>query len=132
MIENLLKEHHIKVTYPRVQILKSILEHPKETTLKELVRAKKGSIDKSTIYRVIDLFISEGIIEKFVNADNEVIFLLRRNHGHYLTCIKCHRLVELDECPIEKYISQDIAGFKILHHVIRLEGICSQCQKNKK
>lgn len=123
MIEKLLQDKHIKVTKQRVDVLNSImnLEIP---TIKNILDNNK-EINKSTIYRIIDNLVSNNIVSKVIDENNEVIYILNINHNHYLKCIKCHKKVVMDNCPFD----HEIDGFQVINHYVNIEGICSSCQK---
>ena len=58
-MEQILKDHNLKVTKNRLLILEYI-KRKKYITLNELLEL---NIDKSTIYRIIDIFVNNNIID---------------------------------------------------------------------
>lgn len=121
MVEKVFKEYKIKLTKQRKAIYNS-LNNP--ITIKELI-IKNKDIDQSTIYRIIELFLSKHIIdEELIN--NQIYYSLHNNdHIHYINCIKCNKKAVLEICPIK-----DIDGFTVTAHKIELSGICDECKKN--
>lgn len=128
MIEDVLKENNLKVTKQRVLVLNTINDLNNNATIKNILKENYGQLDKSTIYRIIDLLLANNIIDKEINFDNEIIYQLKKNHKHILNCVKCHNRVEVTECPFENEI-HNIAGFTILNHSLNIDGICQKCQK---
>lgn len=121
-IENLLKKHNLKITKQRKEILKIINELDIEATIKNI--KEKISIDKSTMYRIIDLLIKENIIEKNINYNDEIYYSIKEEHKHYIKCIKCHKKEEIDVCPINNVKKK---GYEIINHKIEIDGICNEC-----
>lgn len=127
MINELLKNNNLKVTTKRCLLL-NIIESLEDATLKDICEIVNRTIDKSTVYRTIDTFLKHDIIEKNINVNNEIFFTLKKRHRYHITCIKCHKRIEISECIFDK-LDKDIEGFKILDHFINLKGVCPICQK---
>lgn len=88
----------------------------------------------STIYRNLLAFEKAGIITKTVltSEDNTVYELRNNRHKHYVVCLKCHKKIPIETCPIHE-ISGDIEksapGFEITGHNLEIYGYCKNCQK---
>ena len=54
-------------------------------------------------------------------------------HRHRLICLRCHRIVEVDHCPIADFEEQlaDKTDFAIVGHNLEWYGYCPQCRKQK-
>lgn len=130
MIKKIFKDNNLKFTNQRAQIYKTILDSKDDATLKNIID-KNTNINKSTIYRIINILIEHNIIIKDINYNNEICYKTNETHNHYINCIKCHKKIELDNCPIsEVEISLKDAGFKIMNHKIEINGICNNCNNN--
>lgn len=123
MIKELLNKNNIKATNQRIEIL-SVLKDS-SLTIKEICDLL-SNIDKSTIYRTLELFINKNIIDKSI-INNVIVYEIKEQHRHYLNCIKCHKRVEIKNCPFD---CEEIEGFKVLNHSINIDGICNTCQKD--
>ena len=128
MIDNILKSNDLKITNQRKQILSIINELNDNATIKNIIKNSKD-IDKSTIYRIIELLINKNIIDKDININNEIFYYINESHSHYVTCVKCHKKEKIDICPFDK-INKDLTknGYQILTHKIEIMGICKKCQ----
>lgn len=128
MIEQIFKNNNLKLTNQRKQIYNTILKN--NSTIKDIIDNNKD-IDISTIYRIIKVLLEHNIIIKDINYDNEIYYKVNETHNHYINCIKCHKKIELDECPItevENTLKNN--GFHIINHKIEINGICNSCNKN--
>lgn len=122
---NILKENDLKITKQRIELLNMINILDEDATIKNI--SAKLKIDISTIYRIIDIFLEKNIIEKNINYENKIYYKIKENHKHYIKCIKCHKKIEIEFCPIEKF---DDNRFKIINHKVEIEGVCSNCDKS--
>lgn len=130
-MDKILKLSGLKITKQRKAVINSINVLKDEATSKNIV-LKCSDVDKSTIYRIIELFCAKGVLEKSLNFNNEIFYSLKEEHGHYFTCVKCHKKEKLDTCPLTKIDSEleNKKGYKILNHVIQIEGLCQKCSHN--
>lgn len=88
----------------------------------------------STVYRILELFVKENIVLKTSVADGEMaLYELNRNqHRHYAVCLNCHKVVEMDNCPMEKFIPQLADDdFHVLGHRLEMYGYCKDCNEKK-
>ncbi|HWQ76848.1 MAG TPA: transcriptional repressor [Syntrophomonas sp.] len=88
----------------------------------------------STVYRILELFVKENIVLKTSVADNEMaLYELNRNqHRHYAVCLNCHKVVEMDNCPMEEFIPQLADDdFHVLGHKLEMYGYCKDCNQKK-
>lgn len=90
------------------------------------------SVNLSTIYRILDLFIKSQLVTKntFGNDHKATFEIAKREHGHHLICIKCNQITAINGCPLkgyEKSLSQT-THFQILNHKLEIFGVCPKCQ----
>lgn len=136
MIRKILKEHGIKYTVPREQILQTLMDSPIPLTLQQIKESIDKDIDLSTLYRNLDTFETKGIITKTVHLEpgQNVYDYKRHIHKHHIICTKCQTIDIIEGCPLEDYEKQiaNTTGYIIERHQLELYGICPQCQKQKK
>ena len=131
----LFSQRGIKNTKQR-NIIYDILKETSLPLTAEQVYVNLLDIDKtmnfSTIYRILETFVSKGLVVKSnMTNDNKTMYELSRiDHRHYLTCIKCKKIITIDSCPLEK-LERDLAeatGFSISGHKLEVLGNCPDCQ----
>lgn len=125
MVEELLKKHNLKITKNRVKVINTIIELEDKSTIHNIVN--NTDIDKSTIYRILNILINNNILEKDINYDSEDYYVLKNNHKHYIKCVKCNKTIKLDMCPIDVI---NINDFEIINHNLKIEGICKKCRES--
>lgn len=129
-MNKILKNKALKSTKQREIVLELINKLDFEATAKNIANNCSLNVDKSTVYRIIDLFLEKDVLVKELNCNNEIYYRIKEEHGHYFTCVKCHRREKLNDCPIEK-IEEDLEetkGYKILNHTVEITGICDKCK----
>ncbi|MBP3460785.1 MAG: transcriptional repressor [Bacilli bacterium] len=124
MIKEYFKEKNIKLTKQR-ELIFNIIDENEEVTFKDIKEKCNNEMDNSTIYRIIELFLKNNIINKTLNED--IYYSINKNeHKHYIYCVKCHKKDLINICPID-YLNN--TGYKVLSHQIQINGICNECQK---
>ena len=125
MVEDILKKNNLKVTKQRIDVLKSIIKLEDTATITNIIY--NCNIDKSTIYRILNVLVKHNIIIKDVNYNNDDYYMLKNNHKHYIKCVKCNKTIKLDKCPIDVI---NINDFEIINHNLKIEGICKKCRES--
>lgn len=134
MIEDLFKKNLIKNTKQRRLVYNIVLDSDNEATLKYIYVKCGNLVDMATIYRIVDLFLKKELFIKNLDYDGNIYYTVNNEkHEHYINCIKCHKKIKLDFCPvdlIEKKVYKE-NGFQVTNHNIEISGICENCQKKK-
>jgi len=132
------KMHGIKNTKQRNIIFEILKQENKPLTAEQIfLNCKKldKTISFSTIYRVLNTFISKEIVVKLtIVEDNISMFELNStDHEHYLVCIKCNKAIDIGHCPLGAYEKslEQTTDFEITGHKLEIYGYCSECKKNK-
>jgi len=123
MIE-LFKENNIKLTKQR-KIIFEIIDKLEDATFKDIEEKCKNNMNKSTIYRIIELFLEKEIINKSIDNNIITYSINKHEHKHYIYCVKCHKKTTINICPIDEIDT----NYKLLSHQIKINGICPSCQK---
>jgi Fe2+ or Zn2+ uptake regulation protein len=88
-------------------------------------------IGRATVYRAVDLLLREGVLDRVAFADGTHRYrLCGLEHHHHVTCVACHRVVEVDAC-LSPDLLADVArstGFQIDGHAVELFGRCEDCR----
>lgn len=136
-IKQVLREHDLKVTGQRLELMKlltSSTEHmdAEEIYLKLLQRKK--SVSRATVYRSLDALVEEGLVDRLDFGDGRARYERnegRHEHHDHLICTECGKVIEFFNLEIE---AQQIAvctehGFAPTDHTMHIYGICADCQK---
>lgn len=83
----------------------------------------------STVYRILDLFEEKGIVVK-TYFDNKSCYAINDGHKHFLTCLNCKTVVEIEHCPVPELEEkiESSTHFLITSHRLDFYGLCPECQ----
>ncbi len=94
------------------------------------------SVNRSTVYRILNRFVEDGLVHRVVAADGRQYFAPctdcvpeRHFHDHpHFHCVSCERV----EClPQELHIKVP-AGYRTAECTTTVSGYCSDCNTAKK
>ena len=92
---------------------------------------REGSeIALSTVYRILEYFVKESVAVKTIILDNDtaVYTFNRSQHKHYAVCMNCHKVIELENCPLEHFVPHLAEDqFHVTGHRLELYGYCKDC-----
>jgi Fur family ferric uptake transcriptional regulator len=108
------------------------LKHKPQSVLEilSLLKQKKTSIDKVTVYRILTSFAALGVVREIFLGDRETRYeLVSDEHHHHLVCEECGSIedVELSEETLLKEVAKQ-SKFKIKSHSLEFFGTCKRCQ----
>ena len=128
-----LSKHNLKLTRQREHILNAFLkmEHVTAEQMYHLLAKKDPHIGLATIYRTLKLFCETGLAqERHFGAQAQFDNVAHKGHHDHMICTSCGKIVEFQNCQIEK-LQEEVAtknGFSIQTHKLELYGLCSNCQ----
>lgn len=130
-----LKAKGLKLTPQRILIADIIHDARGHLTAEEIigsVRAEMPGVNKSTVYRTLELLEKTGCVFKSEMRDHFIYHHADEGHHHHLVCSKCGKALECDEdllAPVGEWLAKK-KGFQIdLNHLV-ISGVCREC-KNK-
>jgi Fur family ferric uptake transcriptional regulator len=102
------------------------------TEIEDALRAGGLSIARASVYRVLDLLIEHGLVERVVVGEGQARFEPVNptgEHHHHLVCDQCGRLVAFDDPGLERAIDKlsDRLGVRVESHDVLLRGDCGRC-----
>ena len=132
----ILTEHKVSITNPRILVLESLLEVGNPITIDELQSKLKGSVAKSTLYRVLNDLKKINILNEFTSPDNSTVvelILEDHSHHHHLFCSDCGEVIDIElSDEFEKMLSKEIESiqrkfnFEINDHRVEMFGLCTE------
>jgi len=130
-----LRSHNQSVTQARNQVFLA-LQGQEPQTMHELVEQCKPYMDRASVYRVINLFESLGIVQRLQIGWKYKLELSDsfHYHHHHATCNRCGQTIALpDDLQLENRIDLLAlqSGFYSQTHQIEIRGLCLNCSKNK-
>ena len=131
----ILSEHSVSITNPRILVLEALLDFGNPITIDELQLKLKGSVAKSTLYRVLNDLKKINILNEFTSPDNSTVvelILEDHSHHHHLFCSDCGEVIDVElsdefELILAKEIEkvQKKFNFEIKDHRVEMFGLCT-------
>ena len=121
----------VKKTKQREFVL-AVLEKAKLpiTAIEIYNRLEKDGVSLSTVYRILDTFTEKELVAKIAVMDNGMaVYELKRHvHKHYAFCMVCHKMILIDNCPMEVFTpALSESNFHVLGHKLEIYGYCDEC-----
>ena len=124
-----------RTTQQRQLILKIIEQADRHLDAEEIYQlARQGSpnISLSTVYRNLQLFKEQGLVEEHqFDGMRRCYERVPTARHHHMVCLGCGRIFEF-QCPSAERLKSRISreeGFKVTDTEVRLAGYCPDCQR---
>jgi Fur family transcriptional regulator, ferric uptake regulator len=100
--------------------------------IEEMLRSTGRPTGRASIYRVLDLLVEHGLVERVDVGDGQARFERLQpggEHHHHLVCDQCGQLVAFDDPGLERAIDRlsERLGVRIESHDVLLRGACRRC-----
>lgn len=132
--EDVLRSAGHRVTNQRVLILDAVCEGDGHTTLGEIyarVRAVDRTVDRSTIYRALKLFVELGLVVSADTKRGELVYeIVKRKPHHHLVCRRCGKEQEIGGEMMQSMFERVEQAYQFhveTDHLV-LFGLCETCR----
>ncbi len=100
--------------------------------IEDALRATGRPTARASVYRVLELLVEHGLVERVEVGDGQARFERLHPsgaHHHHLVCEQCGRLVAFDDPGLERAIDRlsDRLGVRVESHDVLLRGACGRC-----
>ena len=116
-------------------ILAAIKKHKQEFTIKDLYSKLENKTGLTTIYRLVDKMVNDGVLNKIIGKDNVTYYQYLEKCDHenhfFLKCENCGDMIHID-CDCINELSDHIINehnFKLNNEHIIINGLCKNCIK---
>ncbi|MBK8981396.1 MAG: transcriptional repressor [Ignavibacteria bacterium] len=129
---SILNSYSLKITKPRIEIMKILKSNHKPLTISEISGRLTGKkTDLVTVYRTLNLFEELGIVSQidFKDEFKRYELIYDRHHHHHIVCRKCKKVENVETClldGIEKILIK--TGYTEITHSLEFFGICRNCK----
>ena len=130
-----LEKKDLKLTSQRRTILRQAMHdgHFSAEMLLDFSKKADATISKATVYRTLSLLKESKILEEQDFGDGKKLYERaqgRKHHDHFV-CIKCGRIIEFENDPIERLQDSEARKhrFKVVYHSLKLFGFCKSCSQ---
>ena len=135
----LLQESSVRATPRRLEVLEELARERDDVTAQELwgrLRERGSRTGLATVYRTLALLSEKGIVDVLSHdvashrGGEQCYRLCGDAHHHHLLCERCHRVVEVQECGLDEWVSSAARkhGFVATDHRVEIVGLCASCR----
>jgi len=133
----ILRSNGYRVTPQRLIVLDAICENNGHATLADIqatVNHLDSTIDRSTIYRALDVLREVGlIVESEIENVGKVYRIAGESDHHHLVCILCGTVLSITHHSLKPLLLHLVKEyeFNLLADHLVFNGLCKDCQKGK-
>lgn len=134
-LSELLSQKGFRLTKNRTRVFEAILSHEEALSMTDIELILED-IDKSTIFRSLQLFVEVGALHRIDDGSGIFKFALSSKDGHPIStahahffCLKCERTycIEGISSPLSFSLPE---GFTTETINLVIKGICASCRKH--
>ena len=107
--------------------------HPTADCVYEAVHERYPAISRAKVYRVLNRFADNGVIQK-VGVNRGADHFDHRVHPHYhICCTRCGRMSDVElpyMAELERRVG-DCRGYRITGCSVQFDGVCPECQRSE-
>jgi Fur family transcriptional regulator, ferric uptake regulator len=133
-LPELLERHGVRVTPRRLEVLEELAQERDDVTAQELwsrLRERDSRAGLATVYRTLALLSEAGVVDVLSHHGGEQCYrLCGEAHHHHLLCERCHRVVEVEDCDLDGWVTAAAKrhGFVATDHRVEIVGLCADCR----
>ena len=98
------------------------------------LRRSNPHLGRATVFRAVEKLAGQGLLNRIDFPDGSHSYRVCGDaHHHHITCVQCHRIVDIDICPpLDQldFIARQ-TDFTIEGHSLTVFGVCADCRKQK-
>ena len=129
-----LRDAGYKLTNARLTVLAALEEgdgHLTSTEVLERVNQLDPSIGRASVFRTLDLFTQLSIIRPtYIDSSVTPTYVFMPNgHHHHIICTNCNRVIEFEDCGLDKLTNELEARLNVhlTGHLLEFYGVCENC-----
>jgi len=130
-LEFIFARESLRMTTPRMAVFETMQSAETPLSIGDIVR-KCPAIDRVSIYRTIDLFITLDIAEVVTVGWKKQYELTSPflSHHHHLFCTNCGSLIDIHSKKLEQAIAAVARDYDFTpsEHKFEVSGLCKKCQ----
>jgi len=129
-----LRSKGYRVTPQRLIVLDAVCASQGHATIADIhatVNHMDNTIDRSTIYRALDVLRDSGlIVESEIEGTGKVYRIAGESDHHHLVCSHCGKILTIQQdsiVPLFFHFQQEF-GFQVQTDHLVFNGLCKDCQ----
>ncbi len=128
-----LEQRGFRITTFRKALAAVFTKHSHPLTVEEIQELLTVSVNKTTVYRELELLVEQELIKEVFLPDQLKRFeRAAQKHHHHIVCVECNTVedvaVNQGVCSQAKRIAKK-SGFTNVDHSLEFFGVCPSCAK---
>ncbi len=133
LVRTRLRASHMRVTQPRISILRNLINRTAPASIEQIHREIAGnSCDLVTVYRCLAAFEQIGLVRRSFLHNGTALyeFTLGEERHYHIICKECGQAERVGYFSVEgpKRVLRE-RGYADLSHLVEFFGICPACRK---
>lgn len=133
-LEVIFAKHQLRMTTPRLAVFEVMRGSEMPLSIADITK-KCPSVDRVSIYRTIELFVSLSIAEPISVGWKQRYELTSpfQSHHHHLYCMTCGKLIDIHSKKLEQLVAAIARDYNFTpaEHKFEVSGLCEKCQNLK-
>lgn len=130
------RKNGLALTIQRRTILDALAartDHPTVDQVYEDIKDNLKGVSRTTVYRVLETFVSIGLARKISNPESKARFDADTKRHHHLTCMHCGKVLDLHDSTLDNLTpdSGALKEFEIFDYSITFHGRCACCEEEE-
>ncbi len=131
-LEVIFARNQLRMTTPRQAVFEAMRASEMPLSIGDITK-KCPDVDRVSIYRTIELFVSLAIAEAVPLGWKQRYELTSpfQSHHHHLYCTSCGALVDIHSKKLEQLVASIARDYDFTpaEHKFEVSGLCEKCQK---
>jgi len=132
----LLRDRGLALTPQRRAILRALIEldeHPTADRVHAVLRRRRVSVSRATVFRTLEALARVGAIAKASHHGMASRYDGRTDLHHHLVCTRCDRVIDFSDDRLDALPVPDTRrlGFVVSDYQVHVRGICKQCREQE-
>jgi len=131
VLETTLRNHDIKPSHHRLQILQYLVEkrnHPNAEMIYHHLSPQIPTLSRTTVYNTLQLLVEKGVAMAITINENETRYDADISpHGHF-KCLDCGSIYDFRY--VDNIAASGLEDFEVLDRQVYYFGYCPRCQKH--
>jgi Fur family transcriptional regulator, peroxide stress response regulator len=126
----ILKEHGLRVTPQRIQVLQTFIMLEGHPAIEDLHR-ELPDMSVATIYNNVRLFVKMNILNELPYGDGLSRYELYKTNHYHVICEQCGYIVDYEFPGLKEVedLAARLSNYTIKRHELEVYGVCPDCQK---
>ena len=134
-LEKCCRENGMPLTVQRRVIMETLAgrqDHPTADQIYDAVGDRLPGISRTTVYRVLEAFVTLGVSQKINNPEAKSHFDADTTRHHHVRCTGCGAVADVHDEKLNdlQLPRRTDSGFELTDYSISFVGTCATCRSN--